>query len=318
MLRIALLYGGTSTEREVSLSSGRAVEAALRRIGHDVIPLDVARDSLAPLTPTNFDFAFIALHGGEGENGSIQRRLDEAGLAYSGSGPIASRLAMDKELSKAEFLTNRVPTPPYEVAEAFDAEYRLRRMSRRIGWPIVVKPVDQGSSIGVTIVHRPEDAPRALREAFSYSNRSLLEKGVPGRELTVGILGGRALPVCEVIPPEGLYDYRAKYDATAGTRYIVNPDLGGAVAKMAQHYARRAHHALRCHGFSRVDLMLDEHGELWVLEVNTLPGLTETSLLPKAAAHEGTGFDELIQEMIDASLEPRRRAGGTMRRAAVA
>jgi D-alanine-D-alanine ligase len=236
----------------------------------------------------------------------VQRRLEEIGLPYSGAGPVASRLAMDKELSKAEFLAHRVPTPPFEVAEEFDAGYRLRRMARRLCWPVVVKPIDQGSSLGVGVVRGPETADAALAEALKFGRRVLLEKGIVGRELTVGVVGGRALPVCEVIAHDGFFDFQAKYDKQAGTQYVVNPELPGPVAKMAQHYARRAHHALRCHGYSRVDLMLDANNDLWVLEVNTLPGMTETSLLPKAAAAEGISFDELVQELIDVSREARR------------
>jgi D-alanine-D-alanine ligase len=314
MLRIALLYGGTSSEREVSIKSGEAVWAALERIGHHVLPLDIGADNLAMLETEKVDFAFIALHGGEGENGAVQRRLEEMQIPYSGSGPIASRLAMDKELSKAEFLTHRVPTAPYEVAEEFDAEYRLRRMARRMGWPLIVKPIDQGSSFGVSKVACLNDVPGALAGAFKYGPRVMLERCIVGRELTVGVVGNRALPVCEVIAPSGFYDFKAKYDKTAGTRYVTNPDLPGPTAKMAQHYARRAHHALRCHGYSRVDLMLDGEGELWVLEVNTLPGMTETSLLPKSAAQEGVGFDELVQELIDVSLESRRPSSNRITR----
>ncbi|MBK8205592.1 MAG: D-alanine--D-alanine ligase [Planctomycetes bacterium] len=314
MLNIALLYGGTSTEREVSIKSGEAVWAALERIGHRVTPFDVGVDPLAALESGAFDFAFIALHGGEGENGTVQRQLEAFNIPYSGSGPISSRLAMDKELSKAEFLTHRVPTPPYEVAEEFDANYRMRRMARRLAWPLVAKPIDQGSSIGVSIVHDAEGVDAALCEAFKHSRRVLLEKGIVGRELTVGVVGTRALPVCEVRPATKFYDFKAKYDKSAGTQYIVNPDLPGPTAKMAQHFARRAHHALRCHGYSRVDLMLDAQGDLWVLEVNTLPGMTETSLLPKAAAAEGVGFDELVQELIDVSMEQRRTASNRITR----
>jgi D-alanine-D-alanine ligase len=309
MLNIALLYGGTSSEREVSIKSGVAVAEALKRIGHRVTMLDVGEDSLESLASGKWDFAFIALHGGDGEDGTIQRRLEGLGIPYSGSGPIASRLAMDKELSKAEFLTHRVPTPPYEVAEEFDAAYRLRRMARRMGWPVVIKPVNQGSSIGVHVINAASQVESALTDAFSHSSRVIIERGIIGRELTVGVVGEHALPVCEVVSAGGFYDYKAKYDKSAGTRYVVNPDLPGPTAKLARHYARRAHQALRCHGFSRVDMMLDRYGGLWVLEVNTLPGLTETSLLPKAAAADGVGFDELVQEMIDVSLLPRRGAG---------
>ncbi|MCL4729575.1 MAG: D-alanine--D-alanine ligase [Planctomycetes bacterium] len=308
MLRIALLYGGTSSERDISIRSGEAVWAALERNGHRVTPVDYGHDDFSVLERDRPDFVFIALHGGEGEDGTVQRRLEALGLAYSGSGPVASRLAMDKELTKAEFLAHRVPTPPGEVAEEFEASYRLRRMARRLGWPLCVKPIDQGSSIGVSIVRGPQDVDAALAAAFAHGPRVLLERGIVGRELTVGVVGNRALPVCEVIAPGGFFDYQAKYNKQAGTRYVVNPDLPGAVAKMAQHYARRAHHALRCHGYSRVDLMLDGNNELWVLEVNTLPGMTETSLLPKSAAAEGVSFDELVQELIDVSREPRRPA----------
>ncbi len=318
MLNVALLFGGTSTEREISILTGNAVRAALERIGHRVTAFDIGVDSLDRLEGGGFDFAFIALHGGDGEDGTVQKRLESIGLPYSGSGPIASRLAMDKELSKAEFLAHRVPTPPYEVAQAHDASYRLRRMARRLGWPLVVKPIDQGSSIGVSIVRDGDGVDAALAEAFKHSRRVLFERAVMGRELTVGVIGNRALPVCEVKPSTPFYDFTAKYDSGAGTQYIVNPDLPGPTAKMAQHIARRAHHALRCHGFSRVDLMLDAAGDLWVLEVNTLPGMTATSLLPKAAAGEGIGFDELVQELIDVSLEKRQSASSRLLRATAA
>lgn len=307
MLRIALLMGGTSTEREVSLNSGKAVLASLERIGHKVIPIDVLDNDIRELDNVRPDFAFICLHGGAGEDGTVQSRLETLKIPYSGSGPIASRLAMDKELSKSEFIAQRVPTPCYEVAEPFDARYRVRRMARRIGLPLAIKPTNQGSSIGVTIVSQIERADGALDRAFALGNRVLIEKAIVGRELTVGVLGERALPVCEVVADASFFDYEAKYAEGSKTRYILNPDLPGPTAKMAQHYAKRAHHALRCHGYSRVDMMLDKDGELWVLEVNTLPGMTDHSLLPKMAAAEGMSFDELVQEMIDVSMEGRRK-----------
>lgn len=307
MLRIALLFGGTSTEREVSLKSGSEVYAALKRIGHTVIPIDYNGANFDEVDKARPDFVFIALHGGEGEDGTVQRWLEERKLPYSGSGPCASRLAMDKELSKAEFLAHRVPTPPCEVAERHDARYRFRRMARRIGLPLVVKPTQQGSSLGVTIVRELDHADAALEAALSLGERVMIEKCIEGRELTVGVVGSRALPVCEVIPGAAFFDFEAKYSHNAPTRYVLNPDLAGPTAKLAQHYARRAHNALRCHGYSRVDMMLDKDGDLWVLEVNTLPGMTDHSLLPKMAAAEGVGFDELVQELIDVSLEKRRQ-----------
>lgn len=307
MLRIALLFGGTSTEREVSLKSGSEVYAALKRIGHTVIPIDYTGANFDEVDKARADFVFVALHGGQGEDGTVQRWLEERKLPYSGSGPCASRLAMDKELSKAEFLAHRVPTPPFEVAERHDARYRLRRMARRIGLPLCVKPTNQGSSIGVTLVRELEQGDGALEAALAHSERVLIERCIEGRELTVGVVGARALPVCEILPQAAFFDYDAKYSHNAPTRYVLNPKLPGPTVKMAQHYAKRAHFALRCHGYSRVDMMLDQDGELWVLEVNTLPGMTDHSLLPKMAAAEDIGFDELVQELIDVSLEKRRQ-----------
>lgn len=307
MLRIALLFGGTSTEREVSLRSGSEVYAALKRIGHNVVPIDYNGQNFDEVDKARPDFVFIALHGGEGEDGTVQRWLEERKLPYSGSGPCASRIAMDKELSKAEFLAHRVPTPPAEVAERFDARYRLRRMARRIGLPLVVKPTNQGSSLGVTIVRDLAAADEALERALALNSRVMIERCIEGRELTVGVVGSRALPVCEVVAQAEFFDYEAKYGHNAPTRYVVNPELPGPTLKLAQHYAKRAHAALRCHGYSRVDMMLDREGELWVLEVNTLPGMTDHSLLPKMAAAEGIGFDELVQELIDVSMERRRQ-----------
>ncbi len=307
MLRIALLFGGTSTEREVSLKSGSEIYAALKRIGHNVTAIDYNGKNFSEVDAAHPDFVFVALHGGEGEDGTVQRWLEERKLPYSGSGPCASRIAMDKELAKSEFLAHRVPTPPFEVAEHFDARYRLRRMARRLGLPLVVKPTNQGSSLGVTIVREVEQGDAALNTAFALHSRLLIERCIEGRELTVGVIGSRALPVCEILPQAQFFDYEAKYSHNAPTRYVINPELPGPTVKMAQHYAKRAHAALRCHGYSRVDMMLDHEGDLWVLEVNTLPGMTDHSLLPKMAAAEGIGFDELVQELIDVSLEKRRQ-----------
>lgn len=307
MLRIALLTGGHSAEREVSLNSGAAVYAALKRIGHSVTPVDVRDSDLREVARCRPDFVFNCLHGGEGEDGTIQAQLEALKIPYSGSGPVSSRLAMDKELAKAEFFAQRVPTPPSEVAEQFEAKYRVRRMARRLGLPLAIKPTNQGSSIGVSIVREIEHADAALDRAFTHNSRVLIEKAIIGRELTVGVIGERALPVCEIIAGTTFFDYDAKYSYGSNTRYVVNPELPGAAMRMAQHYAKRAHHALRCHGYSRVDMILDKDNDLWVLEVNTLPGMTDHSLLPKMAAAEGMGFDELVQEMIDESMKPRRK-----------
>jgi len=305
MQRILVLFGGTSSEREVSLKSGQAVADGLREIGHIVETHDLQQDSLAHLDLSEYTFVFNALHGGYGENGGLQRELDRAGVTYSGSGPIACRLAMDKELTKAQFLARRVPTAPYTVISKSDSAARIKRSVNRLGLPLVIKPVNEGSSVGVSIVKSAAEVKKAVEEAFQFGERVMLEQYIAGREFTVAIIGARAYPVIEIAPAREFYDYAAKY-TDGGTRYILTPELSDLQAKLAQYHAKRAYNSLRCHGYGRVDLMLDADGEFHVLEVNTLPGMTARSLLPQAAAQAGLGFEEALQAMIDASCAPRR------------
>lgn len=306
MLRIALLNGGTSSEREVSLNGGNAVAEALSAIGHTVTRFDLTQDSLAGLDLSGFNFAFICLHGGWGEGGGVQAELEQLGIPYSGSDSCSSRLALDKVLSKAAFLRNRIPTPEHEVATKSDGLERFRRLQRRYGLPLAVKPATQGSSVGVSIVRDSSEIEPALAEAFRWDQQVVIERGIIGRELTVAIIGARAYPVIEVAPGRDFYDYQAKY-SEPGTRYITNPQLCPVVEKLARHLSKRAHNALRCNGYSRVDLMLEGDGNLFVLEVNTLPGMTSRSLLPLATAQAGMGYEETLQAMIDASLTARRK-----------
>lgn len=305
MHRILVLYGGTSTEREVSLKSGSAIAAGLREIGHDVTEHDLKQDSLAGIDLSQYTFAFNTLHGGYGEDGRVQRELERAGLPYSGSGPIACRLAMDKELTKAQFLAARIPTAPYAVIDKSDSAERTRRAANRLGFPLVIKPVNEGSSVGVSIIKQSDELDQALEEAFKYGQRVLLEQYISGREFTVAIIGARAYPIIEIAASREFYDYQAKY-ADGGTRYITEPELSEVQVKLAKFHAKRAYNALRCHGYGRVDLMLNASGEFQVLEVNTMPGMTERSLLPLAAAKAGLGFEETLQAMIDASCVVRR------------
>lgn len=312
MQRIALLCGGTSSEREVSLRSGANVADALRNIGHRVTVHDLRADTLEGIDLHDASFAFIVMHGGWGEGGGVQAELEKLGLPYSGSDACSSRLALDKELTKAAFLRQRVPTPEHDVVTRADATVRARRFAARHGFPLAVKPVCQGSSIGVSIVKDAGGLDAALEEAFKWDERVMVERGIVGRELTVAIIGARAYPVIEVAPSRDFYDYSAKY-ADPGTRYITKPDLDPMVDKMARHFAKRAHNSVRCHGYSRTDMMLDQNGGLHVLEVNTLPGMTSRSLLPLAAAQAGMSYEEALQAMIDASLAPRKRIGVSAR-----
>lgn len=304
MHNIALLQGGTSSEREISLRSAVSVASALRAIGHDVTAFTLESDSIDNLPLEDFSFVFICLHGGWGENGGVQAALEARGIPYSGSDAVSSRLAMSKELTKAKFLNARVPTATYDVATERDAEARLARMAARCGFPLAIKPTCEGSSVGVTIARNMEEARAGLKEAFRFGKHVMIERGIVGRELTVGIIDERAYPVIEIAPGREFYDYQAKYVDT-GTRYIDTPDLSEAQERLARHFALQAHRALRCHGYSRVDLMLGNDGQLWVLEVNTLPGMTDRSLLPLATRKVGMSYEETLQAMVDASLESR-------------
>ncbi len=286
---VAVLLGGPSAEREVSLKSGEAVAAALRRVGHTVHAVDVTAARLPPL-PAGVEVVFIALHGAYGEDGGVQAELTGLGLPYTGSDARASRLAFDKALTKQEALRLDLPTAPFEVLEPGAAT--------TLPLPVVVKPLCQGSSIGVHRVDRPEDWAAALADAAAAEGRALVERYIPGRELTVGVLDELVLPAVEIEAPEGWYDFQAKYTRGA-CRYQVPAPLAPALAAAAGALARRAFDGLGCRGVARVDFRLDPEGALWLLEVNTIPGFTETSLLPKAAAAAGLTFEALCERLLE-------------------
>jgi D-alanine-D-alanine ligase len=294
-LNITVMLGGPSAEREVSLRSGAAVAGALRSLGHEVQELD-PRPGLWSL-PAKTDVVFLVLHGTYGEDGTVQRRLDELGALYTGCDAEASRIAFDKVLTKQRCVETRVPTAKYLVVN-----------SPTVPWPenwqppLVVKPVRQGSSVGLQFVERAGDWPGALAEALKFDSEVLVEEKIAGRETTVGILGGEPLPVVEVRPKAGSYDYGNKY--TAGrTEYFCPADFGAATTGRIQAAALGAFRAVGGRDYARVDVMVRPDGEPVVLEVNTLPGMTETSLLPKAAAAAGLSYARLCQRMVDLALE---------------
>jgi D-alanine-D-alanine ligase len=305
--RVAVLKGGRSLEREVSLRSGANVEAALRRLGHEVLALDVDQHLVRTLRAERPDVVFIAMHGKGGEDGTVQELLEILGIPYTGSGVIASERAMDKVAAKAEFQAAGVLTPPaYAFSQAafreLGAAEALPDIEARLGLPLVVKPAKQGSALGVAVAHDPGEVPAALMAALAYDDRVLLERFVPGRELAVAVLGTEdpwALPVVEAVP-EGreFYDFEARY--TPGiTRLHAPADLPAEVAQEAARVALTCYRALGCRGFGRVDMILDAESRLWVLELNTIPGMTDTSLLPRAAEAAGIGFDELVARILD-------------------
>ena len=342
-MRIVVLMGGTSSERDVSLASGLRIAAALRGRGHDVIAVDTVRGTLAAaeertmlagkimrtLPPERTalarlgadtlpvavrglagesapDVVFLALHGGQGEDGTLQALLDLTHVPYTGSGQLASALAMDKDLSKRLFRHAGVLTPDWTLLPAREASEWSRpafveQVVSSLGLPVIVKPSKEGSTVGLTLVKERGQLATAIAEAFRHDDEVMLERFIPGRELTVGILGDQALPVGEIIPKHELYDYECKY--TPGMAQEVFPAaLSDTERLRVQDAALKAFQALKLTGYARIDFRMTEQGEFYCLEANTLPGMTELSLIPQAAAAAGISFAELCERIIALAL----------------
>ena len=301
--RIGVLAGGPSNEREISLRSGKAVYEALVREGCEAIFLDVRDDIHDIIEKGKIDVAFIALHGKFGEDGTVQRILEEAAMPYTGSGPEASRLALDKAASKEIFNERGIPMPHYVVLEeCARAAGEKIWAALNLGFPLVVKPQSEGSSIGLSIVKDRGSLKGAIEKAFQYGPKVILEEYIAGRELTVGILDDEPLPVIEIVTKKGVYDFSAKYEDPE-TNYLVPAPIEKAAFEKAKEMGKRSHASLGCRSFSRVDMMMDRSGNIFVLEVNTIPGMTERSLLPKAAAAIGVSFGELCVRLIENALK---------------
>ncbi|MCA9679334.1 MAG: D-alanine--D-alanine ligase, partial [Myxococcales bacterium] len=310
--RIGVLLGGMSSEREVSLRTGEAVLAALQLRGYDAHPVYVDRDVDLVLRQQRIDVAFIALHGRWGEDGCIQGLLETMGIPYTGSGVLASALAMDKVKAKELFRLHNLPTPAYYVMHRRD-EADVMEAHGDFGFPAVVKPVHEGSSVGVEIVHDAAELSAACERAFCFDDELLIERHIAGREVSVAIVGDRALGAVEISPRAGFYDYGAKYTRGASD-YHIPPRLTPDRYRGILTQGLRAHHALGCGGATRVDIMVSESGNEYLLEVNTVPGLTRTSLLPKIADAAGISFEELCEMMLmGAGLETARRGRGDRR-----
>ena len=312
MSRIAVLKGGRSLERHVSLKSGGRVEEALRRLGHEVVSIDVDTDLVPRLSQATPDAAFVALHGRDGEDGTVQELLEAMGIPYTGSRVSACIRASDKVLAKHAMRDAGIPTPDFfafsETAfKGLGVAQAVPAITTRLSFPLVVKPASQGSAIGIKFAGSPAAVPGALLAAFSYDRKVLLERYVDGRELAISILEQngepKALPIVEAVPEqEGFYDFESRYEI-GRTRFVCPALLDSELAARAATIALDAFRLLGCSGFARVDLMLDSSdGGLYVLEVNPIPGLTETSLLPQAADAAGIGFDRLIGLILAATL----------------
>ncbi len=294
--KIAILMGGPGSEREVSLATGRGVSKALRSLGAEVVEIDVRNEHFQ--LPGDIDLAFNTIHGTFGEDGQLQKILEDRGVPYTGDGVEGSRNAFDKIRSKEKFLQHNIPTPESEVIDAG----RRPKMSV----PLVVKPARQGSTVGVVIVKNEEELDKAMTEAGKYDCELLIEKFVSGRELTIGILGDQALPIIEIIPKGGFYDFNTKYPflnpaAGASAQHVCPANIDATLTKKIQELALQAFRALGLVVYARVDVILSDDGTPFVLEANTIPGMTEASLLPEAAAVAGIGYADLCSRIISLS-----------------
>jgi len=310
MTRVAVLKGGRSLERQVSLKSGARVQDALERLGHDVVAIDVGSDLVERLREEAPEIAFVALHGRDGEDGTVQELLDAMGIRYTGSGVSACISASDKVLAKHAMRDEGIPTPDFfafnETAfKELGAAQALPAIEERLEFPIVVKPAGQGSALGIKFARTAADVPAALVAAFSYDRKVLLERHVPGRDLAVSIIvqdgTRRALPIVEAVPRhEDFYDFEARYEI-GRTTFVCPAEVPTEASERATTLALEVFELLGLAGFARIDLMLDSSDdELYVLEANAIPGLTETSLLPQAADAAGIAFDELVQLILNA------------------
>ena len=311
-MKVAVLKGGRSLERTVSLRSGARVEDALQRLGHDVVPIDVGPDLVDRLLDVQPDVAFVALHGRGGEDGTVQELLELIGVPYTASAPSACSRCMDKVVAKYEMRAAGLPTPDFyafsqAAFEELGAAQALPALEERLDFPVVVKPAAQGSALGIKFARTAADVPAAIVAAFSYDTKVLLERYVAGRDLAVSVLDGpdgpEALPVVEAIPnQDDFYDFEARYEI-GRTTFTCPADIGPEATARAQELALAAYVTLGCSGFARVDLMLDDNtGELQLLEANAIPGLTDTSLLPLAAEAAGIPFDELITRIVELAV----------------
>jgi D-alanine-D-alanine ligase len=307
-VRVAVLKGGRSLERGVSLRSGARVEDALERLGHEPLPIDAGGDLVKRLVAERPDVVFVAMHGPGGEDGTVQELLEILGLPFTGPGVAACGRCIDKVLAKHELRGGGVPTPDWfafnETAfRELGAADALGELEQRLGFPLVVKPSRGGSALGVKFAASWFEVPEALVSAFSYDERVLLERFVEGRELAVSVLGGEPLPIVEAIPGDGdRYDFEARYEI-GRTEFACPAELGEADAAAVREAALGAYEALGCSGFSRVDVILGQDGPQ-VLEVNAIPGLTDTSLLPQAAEAAGISFEQLVERILELALKP--------------
>jgi D-alanine-D-alanine ligase len=301
-IRVTVLRGGPSAERPVSLVSGAAVAEACRRLGYQVVEADISPTDLSALDQ-DADVVFPVLHGIFGEDGQLQAILESRGLSYVGSDAAASRLAMDKDATKRIWQNANLPTAAWATVGSYSELAQIPDLVP----PVVVKPATEGSSIGVCLCETTESLHDAVTRLAQHHGQLLVEKRLVGPELTIGVLGDRVLPIIQIKPSEGFYDYQAKYERD-DTAYLLAPEIDPQTYRTVQEIAVQAFHAVVCRDFGRVDVIVDDATGPQLLEINTIPGFTPHSLLPKAATHAGIGFDQLVEQLVQMALSRRGRA----------
>lgn len=309
-LRVLLLAGGPSAEREISLESGAAVRTALEHAGHCVTMFDPREGHLNGIERSDYDIAYVALHGPFGEDGQVQQLLEQMGLPYTGSDSRASQVAMSKSATKQRLLEQGLPTPAYVMIYESDYAHDIRRKASTIGFPLVVKPDSQGSSLGVTIVGQPHDLPAALNRCFHFGSVGLMEAAVTGTEWTVGVIDDLVLPPIQIVADAEFYDFDSKYRSDA-TKYLFETDLVATQKSELSELARAACDCLGTTGIARVDFRQNRFQQPWILEVNTIPGMTAHSLVPKAAMKIGLSFIELCERALQSGLARPVKAPST-------
>ena len=297
--KIAVLCGGWSSEREISLASGKAIYKAIKKLGLNVVLIDVNKNIAEKLKKEKIDIAYITLHGTPGEDGTIQGMLETMQIPYTGCGVFASSATIDKIISKKMFEYAKIPTAKWTVIEKL-------KPFKEIELPVVVKPASQGSAIGISIVKNKKEFEKAVKLAFKYEDRILVEKYIKGTEVTAGVLNGKALPVIEIVPKGKFYDFKSKYTVGQST-HIIPARLPEKVLKQIQNIAIKVYNEFMCNGTCRVDRIVDKNNNIYVLEVNTLPGMTKTSLFPDAAKSIGMSFENLVLEIIKSAFKNEKK-----------
>ena len=296
--RIGVLMGGISAEREISLRTGQAIHKALRKKKYKAYSIDVTKSLAQTLIKKKIEVAFISLHGKWGEDGTVQGMLEIMQIPYTGSGVMASALALNKGMTKKILSYHRLPTPDFQIVKVEESTRADFRQKIKIPFPLVIKPISEGSTIGTTIIKQKRSLPDACEHAAQFDQHILIEQFIEGKEITTGILDGSALPLIEIVPKSGFYNFQSKY-TPGNTEYIIPARVNQSVARKIQQLAVKAYHAIGCEGAVRVDFMVSHKREKpYILEINTIPGMTETSLLPMAAQHAGISFEDLAEKMV--------------------